>query len=121
MLSVKTGVMAFAFPLSSASIGRVGGALALTLCALGPVPADAQVRRADLSPVREAMESGRVMPLGQIIQIARQTPPYDAMRFLGVVGLDAVQLRYKLKFMDGDQVVYVYVDARTGRVLGSSR
>ncbi len=113
--------MAFASIFSSVAIRPVVGAVALAACLAAPVAVQGQVSRDDLSPVREAMESGKVRPLGQIIQIARQTPPYDEMRFLGVVGLDPVRLRYKLKFMDGDQVVYVYVDARTGRILGSSR
>lgn len=121
MLLVKTALMAFGFPFSSPAGRFIPAILALVACVAAPLAAQAQVRRADLSPVREAMESGKVMPLGEIIQIARQTPPYDEMRFLGVVGLDRVRLRYKLKFMDGDQVVYVYVDARTGRILGGSR
>ncbi len=113
--------MAFASVFSKTAKWLVPGTLAVLSCVAVPAVAELQARRADLSPVREAMASGKVMRLGEIIQIARQTPPYDEMRFLGVVGLDAVRLRYKLKFMDGDQVVYVYVDARTGRVLGSSR
>ena len=113
--------MAIEFPLFSTGLRLVSGALALVACLAVPVAAAGQVRRADLLPLREAMESGKVMPLGQIIQLTRETPPYDEMRFLGVVGLDPVRLRYKLKFIDGDQVVYVYVDARTARVLGSSR
>jgi len=103
------------------SIRFAAASLTLTMALSLAVPTAAQVSRSDLSPVREAMESGEVMPLGAIIQAVRNTAPYDDMQFLGVVGLDPINLRYKLKFLDGNRVVYVYVDARTGRILGRSR
>ena len=89
--------------------------------AAGPVAADAQVSRSDHRPLREAMQRADVLPLSRIIESATETEPYSSMRFLGVVGLDPIRMRYKLKFMDGDRVVFVYVDARSGRVLGHTR
>ena len=38
--------------------------------------------------------------------------------YLGGPQFDAARMVYKLKFMDGSQVVVVYVDARTGRIVG---
>ena len=44
--------------------------------------------------------------------------PYSNMTYLGGPQFDARQMVYALKFMDGSQVVIVYVDARTGRIVG---
>ena len=40
------------------------------------------------------------------------------MSLYGGPQFDAGRMLYKLKFMDGSQVVVVYVDARTGRIVG---
>ena len=40
------------------------------------------------------------------------------MTYLGGPQFDARQMVYSLKFMDGSRVVVVYVDARTGRIVG---
>ncbi len=96
-------------------LAAIAGALAL------PSVGIAQMRRTELAPVREAMEQGRVRPLGQIIAEIRSSAAYREMKFLGVVDLDPIAMRYKLKFLDGNQVVYVYADARSGRILGTSR
>ncbi len=40
------------------------------------------------------------------------------MTYLGGPQFDAGRMIYALKFMDGSQVVVVYVDARTGRIVG---
>jgi uncharacterized membrane protein YkoI len=40
------------------------------------------------------------------------------MTYLGGPQFDSSRMIYALKFMDGSQVVIVYVDARTGRIVG---
>ena len=45
-------------------------------------------------------------------------PPYNGMTYLGGPQFDSSRMIYALKFMDGSQVVIVYVDARTGRIVG---
>ena len=80
-------------------------------------PADARGDR-DQRHLREAAAQGQVVPLGKLIADVRSRPPYSEMSFLGGPQFDAQRMIYKLKFMDGSQVVVVYVDARTGRIVG---
>ncbi len=72
----------------------------------------------DQRHLREAAAQGQVVPLGKLIADVRSRPPYSEMSFLGGPQFDAERMIYKLKFMDGSQVVVVYVDARTGRIVG---
>ena len=93
------------------------------LLAIGPLAqtsAEAQTRRADMTSLREAMAQGEVIPLGELVASVQRTAPYDEMRFLGGAELNPIQMSYKLRFLDGSRVVFVYVDARSGRVIGRS-
>ena len=72
----------------------------------------------DQDHLRQAAAQGQVVPVGKLIADIRSRPPYDDMTYLGGPQFDAGRMIYKLKFMDGSQVVVVYVDARTGRIVG---
>lgn len=91
----------------------------LLLAALGAAaaPADARPRdREQDSAFRETRE-GRFVPLRQIEQSI--VPQMRGFTYLGPE-LDARAGRYRLKFMRGPRVVWIDVDARSGRVLGRS-
>ncbi|SNT29254.1 hypothetical protein [Sphingopyxis indica] len=68
--------------------------------------------------LRAAAAQGQVIPLGRLIAEVRSRPPYNDMTYLGGPQFDARRMVYALKFMDGNQVVVVYVDARSGRIVG---
>ena len=72
----------------------------------------------DQDNLREAAAQGQVIPLNRLIADVRSRAPYSNMTYLGGPQFDARQMVYALKFMDGSQVVIVYVDARTGRIVG---
>ena len=81
------------------------------------VPADARSDR-DQNSLRDAAAQGKVIPLGKLIADVRSRPPYNEMTFLGGAQFDPQRMIYTLKFMDGSQVILVYVDARSGRIVG---
>ena len=68
--------------------------------------------------LRDAAAQGQVIPLNRLIAEVKSRPPYSGMTYLGGPQFDADRLIYALKFMDGAQVIVVYVDARTGRIVG---
>jgi uncharacterized iron-regulated membrane protein len=80
-------------------------------------PAAARGNR-DQDHLREAAAQGQVIPLNRLVAEVRSRPPYSDMTYLGGPQFDAGRMTYKLKFMDGSQVVVVFVDARTGRIVG---
>ena len=80
-------------------------------------PASARGDR-DQDNLRQAAAQGQVIPLNKLVADIRSRPPYNDMTYLGGPQFDAGRMLYKLKFMDGSQVVVVYVDARTGRIVG---
>ncbi len=80
-------------------------------------PAAARGNR-DQDHLREAAAQGQVIPLNRLIAEVRSRAPYSDMTYLGGPQFDAGRMIYALKFMDGSQVVVVYVDARTGRIVG---
>ncbi len=83
------------------------------------VPATARGDRdRDQDNLREAAAQGQVIPLNRLIADIRGRAPYSGMTYLGGPQFDANRMIYALKFMDGSQVVVVYVDARTGRIVG---
>ncbi|SKB25496.1 hypothetical protein [Sphingopyxis flava] len=92
-------------------------AFALLLAAGAPAAARGD-RDRDQAHLREAAAQGQVIPLGRLIAEVRSRPPYNDMTYLGGPQFDARRMIYALKFMDGSQVVVVYVDARTGRIVG---
>ncbi len=80
---------------------------------------------ADASPHRDreqeaalrAVKEGRIMSLRSIESMI--VPKMRGFNYLGPE-LDASSERYRLKFMQAGQVVWVDVDARTGQVIGHS-
>ena len=72
----------------------------------------------DQDNLREAAAQGQVIPLNRLIAEVKSRPPYSGMTYLGGPQFDARRMIYALKFMDGSQVVVVYVDARSGRIVG---
>jgi len=80
-------------------------------------PAAARGNR-DQDHLRDAAAQGQVIPLNRLIAEVRSRAPYSEMTYLGGPQFDAGRMIYALKFMDGSQVVVVYVDARTGRIVG---
>ena len=80
-------------------------------------PAAARGNR-DQDHLRDAAAQGQVIPLNRLIAEVRSRAPYSDMTYLGGPQFDAGRMIYALKFMDGSQVVVVYVDARTGRIVG---
>lgn len=89
-------------------------ALALMVTSAPPVLA----RDRDQQHLRAAAAQGEVIPLNRLIADVRSRAPYKDMNYLGGPQYDARQMIYALKFMDGSKVVVVYVDARTGRIVG---
>ena len=85
---------------------------------LGASPAAMARGDRDQAHLREAAAQGQVIPLNRLVAEVRSRAPYNGMNYLGGPQYDARQMIYALKFMDGSQVVVVYVDARTGRVVG---
>ncbi|WP_374525812.1 hypothetical protein [Sphingopyxis sp.] len=88
----------------------------VSLLAAG-VPAAARGDR-DQDNLRDAAAQGQVIPLNRLIAEVKSRPPYSGMTYLGGPQFDAGRMIYALKFMDGSQVVIVYVDARSGRIVG---
>lgn len=93
--------------------------LATASLLIGGAPALARGDRdRDQMHLRDAAAQGQVVPLNKLIADVRSRPPYRDMDYLGGLQFDSQQMIYALKFMDGSQVVIVYVDARTGRIVG---
>lgn len=72
----------------------------------------------DQAHLRQAAAQGQVIPLNRLVAEVRSRAPYNSMTYLGGPRYDSRQMVYSLKFMDGSRVVVVYVDARSGRVVG---
>jgi len=87
----------------------------------GPIAAasaHAQDRRSDQSEARKEMNAGRLLSLRKIE--ARILPMMEGAEYLGPA-YDSTAMAYRLKFIRDGRVLYVDVDARTGRILGRSR
>ena len=67
---------------------------------------------------RAAAEQGQVLPLGRLVAMVQARAPFRDMTYLGGPQFDARTMRYGLKFLDGNKVVVVFVDARTGKIVG---
>ena len=84
--------------------------------ALGPVSAPAEpVQRRDQQEAFDQLRKGRIMPLREIE--ARVLPRMAGSQYLGVE-LDPATSIYTLKFVRKGTVIWVYVDARSGKVVG---
>ncbi|WP_447762170.1 PepSY domain-containing protein [Sphingopyxis panaciterrae] len=91
--------------------------IASALLLAAGAPAAARGDR-DQDNLRDAAAQGQVIPLNRLIADVKSRAPYNDMTYLGGPQFDAKRMIYALKFMDGSQVVVVYVDARTGRIVG---
>ncbi|GMM94035.1 PepSY domain-containing protein [Qipengyuania sp. MTN3-11] len=89
------------------------GALAITGAA---VPASAQ-SRSDQADARKEMRAGNIMRSREIE--ARILPTMRDAEYLGFA-YDPTAMAYRLKFIRDGRVVFIDVDARTGRVIGRS-
>ena len=80
------------------------------LLAVAPVEA----RRGEQSNAREDAEAGKVKKLREIE--GSVIPQMRGMQYLGPEYDPGAQV-YRLKFLSGDRVIFVDVDARTGAIL----
>jgi uncharacterized membrane protein YkoI len=86
------------------------------LVALGPASAPAEpVQRRDQQEAFDQLRQGRIMPLREIE--ARVLPRMTGSQYLGVE-LDSSTSIYTLKFVRKGTVIWVYVDGRSGKVIG---
>ena len=92
-------------------------AFALAGTALASVPADARPRDREQDAAFKATRDGRFVSL-RLIE-ARIVPQMRGFTYLGPE-LDAGAGRYRLKFMRGQQMVWIDVDAHDGRIVGRS-
>ena len=90
-------------------------ALALTLPVAAPLAAQA---RGEQGEARKEMRAGNLVSLREIE--ARIVPTMRGAEYLGPA-YDSTAMAYRLKFIKDGRVMYVDVDARTGKVLRRSR
>ena len=79
-----------------------------------PMSAHADPRRNDQKDARSQMKAGEIKPRTQIE--ASIIPKMKGMRYLGF-SYDPDSLVYVLRFIKGERVVDVFVDARSGAIL----
>ena len=77
-------------------------------------PGIADARRGEQDDARQDMRAGKIKKLPEIEAIV--VPRMRGMQYLGPEYDPAAQV-YRLKFIDGNRVIFVDVDARTGSVL----
>ncbi|MBX7532067.1 MULTISPECIES: PepSY domain-containing protein [Qipengyuania] len=92
------------------ALGLVAGPLTAT-------PAEAQ-RRSDQGEARKEMRAGNILSSREIEN--RVLPTMRGAEYLGF-DYDRTAMAYRLKFIRDGRVLYVDVDARTGRILRRSR
>ncbi|MBT8426530.1 MAG: PepSY domain-containing protein [Erythrobacter sp.] len=92
------------------ALGLVAGLLTAT-------PAEAQ-RRSDQGEARKEMRAGNILSSREIEN--RVLPTMRGAEYLGF-DYDRTAMAYRLKFIRDGRVLYVDVDARTGRILRRSR
>lgn len=92
---------------------RIPLSILLALACAAPVSAQrlGATRGADQDQAYRATNQGEILSLGQIR--ARVNVP--GARFVGVEFDGRI---YRLKFMRGSELIWIDVDARTGRVIG---
>lgn len=97
-------------------LSLLAGAVAMS--GIGATDAFAQRgTRDDQTVAREQVDAGNVLPLRDIEK--RVLPQMKGMQYLGP-SYDSVAKAYRLRFMKNGKVVFVDVDARSGRVLSRS-
>lgn len=92
-------------------------AAALAVSGLAAAPAHAQSRD-DQGEARKEMRAGNLLKLRDIER--RVLPTMKGSEYLGPA-YDSTAMVYRLKFIREGRVIFVDVDARTGRVLRRSR
>lgn len=93
-------------------------AMLMTVAALvSSVEAAARPKEQPPGTALEARQKGRILPLPSIEARVRQLMP-DA-DYLGPE-LDMDSGLYRLKFVRGERVIWIDVDARTGQIVGRS-
>ncbi|HEY0111976.1 MAG TPA: hypothetical protein VGB59_02360 [Allosphingosinicella sp.] len=98
---------------------RIVSTLILAACAAAATAAIAEVgpREREQETAFRATRDGRFIPLRAIE--ARIVPLMNGFSYLGPE-LDARSGRYRLKFLRGQRVVWIDIDARSGEVVGKS-
>ena len=95
-----------------------------SLLASGLVAGQIMAAPAFAQPRSEQGEARREMSAGNIMQLrdieARILPSMKGAEYLGPA-YDSTAMAYRLKFIKKGRVMYVDVDARTGKVLRRSR
>ena len=105
---------------SSQKVSQMRIVTNLVLAAIGmsaAVPADAGPREREQAEAFKGARDGRIIPLRAIE--ARIVPQMRGFSYLGPEYYADIG-RYRLKFLRGQRVVWVDVDARTGEVIGRS-
>ncbi len=90
---------------------------ATALSAAASAPAAAGPRERDQESAFRGAQAGRIIPLRAIE--ARIVPQMRGFDYLGPEYYADIG-RYRLKFLRGQRVVWIDVDARTGEVTGKS-
>lgn len=99
---------------------RIVSAFLIALTALSAAvsaPAAADQRGRDQESAFRGTQTGRIIPLRSIEQ--RIVPQMRGFAYLGPEYYADIG-RYRLKFLRGQRVVWIDVDARTGEVIGKS-
>ena len=92
--------------------------LAADLLGVGFAP-DAQAQsRSDQEEARKQMRAGHTLKLREIEQ--RVLPTMRGAEYLGPA-YDSAAMAYRLKFIRDGRVIFVDVDARTGRIIRRTR
>ena len=78
----------------------------------------AEGSRDEQGAARTALAAGKVLPLPEIER--RVIPQMKGMQYLGPA-YDSAAMAYRLKFIKDGKVVFVDVDARSGRILQRSQ
>jgi uncharacterized membrane protein YkoI len=92
-------------------------ALAATALVATTMPAQAD-QASEQGQLRKERRAGTVRSTREIEQIV--LPQMSGMQYLGPE-YDAAAMAYRLKFIQSGRVVFVDVDARSGRIIGRSR
>lgn len=90
---------------------------AVVLLALAAVPATADKQKSDQGMARKEAEAGHILKSREIE--ARILPMMGNAEYLGFA-YDSTAMAYRLKFIRAGKVLFVDVDARSGRIIQRS-
>ena len=96
----------------------IASALSAALLVGGVAAPAAAQSRSDQGEARKEMRAGNVLSLREIER--RVLPTMRGAEYLGPA-YDSTAMAYRLKFIRDGRVMFVDVDARTGRILRRSR